>query len=136
MPVETIVSVIGGITGIVSLVLVKLKGGRYIGKLDALVERHTLCPIVSVDKEVFVLKARFDMFLTTIERHAPRDLIAPHTPRRDELLDKMTQQKLDVVEAKELLTDLESNMTEFRSDKLLAAILVVVRLKDITNGWS
>ncbi len=129
-------TIIGGIAGIVSLGLVVFAGGRYIGKLDELVRRHVSCPIITVDKEASILKARFDMFLSTIEKHIPNDLIAPHTPHRDDLLRKMSKGELTLDETKELLTDMELNIDSFKSDKLLAAILVIVRLKDKINGWS
>lgn len=127
---------IGGIAGIVSFVLVLLSGARYVGRLDALTKRHETCPIIDVDKAIGILAARFDMLMKTIETTAPRSLIAPHTPRRDDLLRWMLDSSICKEDAKELLEDIETHLDEFKGDKLLAATLVLVRLKDKVNGWS
>ncbi len=128
--------IVGTITGIVSLALIVFAGGRYIGKLDALARRHEDCPVMSVKEEVAVLRARFDMLIKVIEQYVPKSLVAPHTPRRDELLHRLSIQEITLPESQELLDDMERNMQEFKGEKFLAAILLVVRLKDKLNGWS
>ena len=125
---------IGGISGIVSLALVVFAGGRYVGKLDALVRRHEACPIVRLEREVAVLTAKTDIWWRTVEETIPHRLIAPHTARRDDLLGRMSRHELQPVDAAELLADLQPNLTEFPPDSHLAVVLLIARLKLIANG--
>jgi len=126
--------IVGTITAIVSLALIVFGGGRYVGKLDELVRRHDKCPIFTVTSKIETLTARFDMFLAFAGKTAANVLISPHTPQRDEMLKALANDTLTESDARELLADMEEHIGEFAPEKTLAAILVIVRLKDRLNG--
>lgn len=144
--------IIGGATGLVSLGIVLFTIGRFTGKLETRLASmevrlksgddkfdrvlHKLEQQskyqADIDKEIAVLSAKMGIFWKTVEETVPKDLIAPHSPRRDELLLKMSYHNLKIEESEELLADLEQNIGEFNGKKL-SVVLLIARLRQVVH---
>jgi len=123
-----VISILGlFISPLLTYVAFVLKQNERITRLEA---RPTLdTKVDDATLRIVKLETKMAIFWKTVEETVPRQLIAPHSPERDELLRKMIAGNLTDNEADALLKDLECSLDKFPQDKKLAAILTITKLK-------
>ena len=73
-------------------------------------------------------------FWKIIELELPKLIHSPHTPEIDILLEKMSEGKLSIEEAKDLRCRLKAEMSIPDTSKKIAIVLLMARLDQIING--
>ncbi len=75
------------------------------------------------------LETKTDLFWGMVESNVPKMLVHPHSPRRDELLNKMGRTEFTTNEYKELIQELENDIDQEPKELRLAVILLLTNLK-------
>lgn len=92
--------------------------------------------LIKIKSDIAVLKTQIGPFWNMVEKNLPNLLHSPTHKRKDELLDKMQNGKLDKREMHELRDILVCalNNGEYLEDKRITLILVLSRLEQLIGG--
>lgn len=108
---------------IISLIITLIAlAGQYFTTISSMKERLTK------------LETKIELFWKTVEKAIPKLLMAPHSPRQDELLQKLSNGKLSKTEACELKGLLEEALKIKNPSKVVAIALLLSRLEQIERG--
>jgi hypothetical protein len=87
-----------------------------------------------IKRDLGTIKGQSEIFWRVIEPHLAQIIHSPTHKRRDELVDKLVEDKINLTEAQELTQHLELAIQENHVEgKKLAAALLLVRTKNKIN---
>jgi len=127
MDLSVLALIVSILVGIGTIATIIWRGGGMAGSLNELKERHKNCPVGTLQFEFKELKAKQDIFWKIIEPHLAGIIHSPTHPRRDELVQKLVEKRIELYELRELIPLLEYEANNSVAEKKLSAVFLLAR---------